>query len=252
MLLFLPHDTLAANTANNTAIFTKCLVFVTPPPFSQFDELRPARLHALSRGRNGFFINRQRAANNPLLSPVYMGVLAEVIALTAVEAESEGSAARLGRLFENHHHRLYRLARRLSSSPDDARDAVQDAFVRAAQNLDRVPNGSSSEEAWLVRVLVNICRDKWRHRAVRSRADARTSAFPTTVNSDESRVIAHDAVWRALEALPVRRRAVIVMYELEGIPIPAIAQSLGLTAVTVRWHLSRGRRELAQIIGRTS
>jgi DNA-directed RNA polymerase specialized sigma24 family protein len=38
------------------------------------------------------------------------------------------------------------------------------------------------------------------------------------------------------------------MYELEGATIPAIAKSLGVTAVTVRWHLSVGRRELADLI----
>jgi DNA-directed RNA polymerase specialized sigma24 family protein len=40
----------------------------------------------------------------------------------------------------------------------------------------------------------------------------------------------------------------VVLYELEGTAIPAIAKLLGVTAVTVRWHLSRGRRELAGII----
>jgi DNA-directed RNA polymerase specialized sigma24 family protein len=39
------------------------------------------------------------------------------------------------------------------------------------------------------------------------------------------------------------------MYEIEGAAIPAIAQLLGLRAVTVRWHLSVGRRELARVIG---
>jgi DNA-directed RNA polymerase specialized sigma24 family protein len=38
------------------------------------------------------------------------------------------------------------------------------------------------------------------------------------------------------------------MYELEGLAIPAIAKMLGVTAVTVRWHLSIGRREMAQAL----
>ena len=45
-----------------------------------------------------------------------------------------------------------------------------------------------------------------------------------------------------------RRRAVLVMYELEGATIPTIARTLGVTVVTVRWHLSRGRREMASRI----
>jgi DNA-directed RNA polymerase specialized sigma24 family protein len=39
-----------------------------------------------------------------------------------------------------------------------------------------------------------------------------------------------------------------VMYELEGMEIPAIAAMLGVAPVTVRWHLSRGRRELAKAL----
>jgi DNA-directed RNA polymerase specialized sigma24 family protein len=39
-----------------------------------------------------------------------------------------------------------------------------------------------------------------------------------------------------------------VMYELEGAAIPAIARLLGVTPVTVRWHLSRGRKELAKVL----
>jgi DNA-directed RNA polymerase specialized sigma24 family protein len=35
------------------------------------------------------------------------------------------------------------------------------------------------------------------------------------------------------------------MYELEGLAIPAIASLLGISAITVRWHLSKGRRELS-------
>jgi DNA-directed RNA polymerase specialized sigma24 family protein len=38
------------------------------------------------------------------------------------------------------------------------------------------------------------------------------------------------------------------MYELEGVTIPSIAEQLGVSAVTVRWHLSMGRRELAAAI----
>ena len=65
----------------------------------------------------------------------------------------------------------------------------------------------------------------------------------------ESAFIARSLIWRALDRLPPRRRAVLVMYELEGATIPAIAQMLGVTAVTVRWHLSRGRREMAALVG---
>jgi len=64
----------------------------------------------------------------------------------------------------------------------------------------------------------------------------------------EARAIASTTVWRALDALHPRRRAVIVLHELEGASAAAIATLLGITSVTVRWHLARGRRELTHAL----
>jgi RNA polymerase sigma-70 factor, ECF subfamily len=55
-------------------------------------------------------------------------------------------------------------------------------------------------------------------------------------------------VWRALDVLPPRRRAVVVMHELEELPVSNIASLLGISAITVRWHLSRGRRDLTRAL----
>jgi RNA polymerase sigma-70 factor (ECF subfamily) len=158
-------------------------------------------------------------------------------------------ADRLGALFDAHHQRLYRLARRLSRSADDARDLVQETFLRAARAPSSVPREPPHDEAWLVRVLVNLCRDRWRQTQTRRRLDAFTArpSAPAAIDP-ESAAVARSVVWRALATLDPRRRAVIVMHELDGEPIDAIARLLGVTAVTVRWHLSRGRRQLATII----
>jgi RNA polymerase sigma factor (sigma-70 family) len=158
------------------------------------------------------------------------------------------AADRLGTLFDAHHQRLYKLARRLSPTADDARDLVQETFLRAARSMSSVPAGN--EEAWLVRVLVNIQRDEWRRKSAKKRIDPERQANDARAESSnhETAFIAKTMVWRALEQLDPRRRTVIVMYELEGATIPAIAQLLGVTAVTVRWHLSMGRRELADAI----
>jgi RNA polymerase sigma-70 factor (ECF subfamily) len=183
---------------------------------------------------------------------VYEVMTGEAVAWAAtVEAGPADPGARLGALFDAHHQRLYRLARRLSGHADDARDLVQETFLRAARSPDRVPTGPSSEEAWLVRVLINICRDRWRHNAVRARTAALQVADAALCGSNpESAFVARTTVWRALESLPPRRRAMLILYELEGTRISAIAKLLGVAPVTVRWHLSRGRRELAAVIRR--
>ena len=157
-------------------------------------------------------------------------------------------AERLASLFDLHHDRLYRLARRIAPSTDDALDLVQETFLKAARFPKSIPVGAANEEAWLVRVLINIRRDQWRKTSVRDRHDKSTfgdSQSPSVGRDAEAPLIAKSAVWKALDVLPPRRRAIIVMYELEGLAAPAIAALLGISAITVRWHLSMGRRDLA-------
>lgn len=192
-------------------------------------------------------------SNTTPSSFVYANVIAQVMVAT-LPADTTGTGARtaadrLGTLFDLHQPRLFRLARRLSRDADEARDLVQETFLRAARTPQSIPEGEAAE-AWLVRVLVNIQRDEWRRRSTKRRLDPEGEAQAARpVGSDgEAVLVAKTTVWRALERLAPRRRAAIVMYELEGATIPAIAKSLGVTAVTVRWHLSVGRRELADLI----
>jgi RNA polymerase sigma-70 factor (ECF subfamily) len=193
------------------------------------------------------------SSNTPRTSLVYDSVIAQVMVATApTDAAGTGSttaADPLGTLFDIHHPRLFRLARRLSRDADEARDLVQETFLRAARSPRSIPAGQAAE-AWLVRVLVNIQRDEWRRRATRKRLDpeGEAEAARPAASDSEASFVAKSTVWRALERLAPRRRAVIVMYELEGVPIAAIARSLSVSAVTVRWHLSMGRRELAAAI----
>src|SRR5438552_12557440 len=95
-----------------------------------------------------------------------------LMSLAATDTARPETAERLGQLFDTHQSRLYNLARRLTRSPEEARDAVQDTFLRAARSPQSIPWGMPHEEAWLVRVLINICKDEWRKKAVRNRAAA--------------------------------------------------------------------------------
>lgn len=154
-------------------------------------------------------------------------------------------AERLASLFDVHHDRLYRLARRLAPTTDDALDLVQETFLKAARFPKSIPIGTANEEAWLVRVLINIRRDQWRKTSVRNQHDKTALGHLAISSRDpETAFIAKTTVWQALNVLPPRRRAIVVMYELEGLAIPAIAALLGISVITVRWHLSRGRRDL--------
>jgi RNA polymerase sigma-70 factor (ECF subfamily) len=160
------------------------------------------------------------------------------------------SPERLSHLYDTHEDKLYRLARRLTASVSDAEDLLQDTFLKAAHALSSIPVGSPNEEAWLTRVLVNTRRDQWRRKGVRQRAAALLRPDPATTpqSSAESALITREAVWSALDALKPRRRAIVILAELDGLTPEAIANTLGLAVMTVRWHLSLARRELRQAL----
>ena len=162
----------------------------------------------------------------------------------AIESER---ADRLEELFEAHQGRLYALAVRMAVAGDDATDLVQETFLRAAGSRRSIPPGDAAEH-WLVRVLVNLCRDRYRRRRYRGQRRAELRPARET-RSPEDAVAARDAVHAALAQLAAKRRAVIVMRELEDRDTADIATLLGMCAVTVRWHLSQGRQQLRNVLG---
>jgi RNA polymerase sigma factor (sigma-70 family) len=160
-------------------------------------------------------------------------------------------SGRLGDLFDALHQRLYRLACRMVGDAEEARDLVQETFLRAARRPGSLPELDEAAEAWLFRVLVNLCRDQYRRRAVRARAELLERGAPAArpVAADpESSAVARDLVAALLGCLPPRRRAVVTLFEMEGLSVRRIAALLRLREVTVRWHLARGRRQMASLL----
>jgi len=163
------------------------------------------------------------------------------------QRQSQTATDRLARLFDSHHERLFRLARRLTTDHEEARDLVQETFLRAARRPAAIPLGDQPGEAWLVRVLVNLCRDRYRRTGVRSRVHERLRHAEATAHPEDA-AVARATVQTALARLSTRQRAVIVLHEIEGVPAREVARLLGLAEVTVRWHLFAARRELASVL----
>lgn len=167
--------------------------------------------------------------------------------------DSATAPDRLASLFDRHHRRLFSLALRLCSDREEARDLVQETFLRAARQPRAVPEGEPSGEAWLVRTLVNLCRDRYRRLAVRSQArEELTREGRQERAHPEDAHVARATVQAALARLSPRRRAVLVLHEIEERPVREVARLLGVTEVTVRWHLLAARREMAGVLGEKS
>jgi RNA polymerase sigma-70 factor, ECF subfamily len=185
---------------------------------------------------------------------VYPVVNAPLTTSAILETSPQQTAVeRLAGLFDVHHERLFRLACRLAPDREEARDLVQEAFLRAARRPGAVPDGDRPGEAWLVRTLVNLCRDRHRRQGVRSRVheSLRQGERQEAEQEDpEAAAVIRATVRGALGGLAPRRRAAIVLHELEGVPVREVARLLGIAEVTVRWHLLAARRELARMLGK--
>lgn len=133
--------------------------------------------------------------------------------------------------------RLYRAALAILGSRQEAEDAVQDAFLRY---LEKAPEGLQDPGAWLMRVLVNRCRDMMRRAKVRS-ALPLWEDLPVP-GPEERREL------EELYALPPRDRAVIHLHYFEGWSVAQVAKILGLGEGAVRSRLFRARERLKKLL----
>ncbi len=139
-------------------------------------------------------------------------------------------------LVTQNENRLYRAALAILGDPQEAQDAVQDAFVRF---LERAPGHLEDPAAWLMRVLVNSCKSRLRLAWRRVVPLPETLAAPGPEEREEL-----EELW----TLPPEDRAVIHLHYYEGWSTGKIAQMLGKRPGTVRSQLSRAREKLRKLL----
>lgn len=161
----------------------------------------------------------------------------------AIEVVAMGDGEQLARLYDRHQARLYRFALRLARSDDEAKDLVQEAFLRAARAGSSVPSDDDAAMSWLVRIVVNLARDQWRRRVVREAFHRFTQP---AMHDPRAALDAAATVRTALASLPPRQRAIVVLFHLDGESTESIGRMLGIAQVTVRWHLAAGRKRLME------
>jgi RNA polymerase sigma-70 factor (ECF subfamily) len=150
----------------------------------------------------------------------------------------------------------YALALRLTANEEDAKDVVQETYLRAYRGLDGF-RGESSFTTWLYRITANCAstamakRSRHRHDDIDDIevADLRPEIDPA-IRAEGSAL--RTRVSEALEALPPRLRAVVVLRDVYDLPHEAIAAELGISeaAAKVRLHRARLRLRAALFPGR--
>ena len=153
-------------------------------------------------------------------------------------------------LVRRHKDRLWAVALRTTGDPEDASDALQDAFVSAYRNAASF-RGEAAVTTWLHRVVVNACLDRMRRRRARPTVplpeeDGETGHRGLADPRDDlDRLELRMEIDRALADLPDDQRSAIVLVDVEGRPVAEAAEILGIPEGTVKSRCSRGRARLA-------
>ena len=127
--------------------------------------------------------------------------------------------------------------------PEQAKDAVQNALVRAWRDLPTLRDPDRFD-AWIHRLLVRACIDEAR-RLRRHRLDVElTSLSVPSIVDDVSRIEDRDRLERGFLRLEPELRAVIVLHHYLDLPMPAVATILGIPLGTAKSRLHRAINEM--------
>jgi len=171
-----------------------------------------------------------------------------------IRAAAAGDRGAASRLITLHQGSLYSYLVRLTGRPDVAEDVVQEAFVRVLTNLGRFdPRFRFS--TWLFtiarRVYLNM-REKKCPTSNSERVEETMGAgagVGARLEAEEEQGGRRDEIGRALMALTMDQREVIVLFHQLEWPIWLIAQHLDMPEGTVKSHLHRGRLRLREALG---
>ncbi|HEV7906439.1 MAG TPA: sigma-70 family RNA polymerase sigma factor [Pyrinomonadaceae bacterium] len=187
----------------------------------------------------------------------------EHFALLVARARA-GDAAAFERIMLDTERKVVATAWRMLGNREDARDAAQEVYLRVYKYLDRF-KPEQDFNGWLYRITINVCRDAARKRrgatsgggvgsggeffAARmdegERAATPERVSPDT-NAEENAIRAQQRsmLMSALETLPEKERAALVLRDLEGLTTEEVARVLRSRPVTVRSQISSARTKL--------
>ncbi|MEV8436286.1 RNA polymerase sigma factor SigM [Actinosynnema sp. NPDC051121] len=167
-----------------------------------------------------------------------------------ITAHAAGDPHAFSELVRRHRDRMWAVALRTLRDPEEAADALQEAFIsafRAAASF----RAESQVTTWLHRIVVNACLDRMRRRQTRPtvplpEAGPGEPVAPRDAMAErETRLV----VQAALNELPEEQRAPIVLVDVEGYSVAETAQLLGIAEGTVKSRCARGRAKLAKVLG---
>ena len=162
----------------------------------------------------------------------------------ALKRVARGDPRAFGEVIQATGTKLFRLAVRLTGSPHDAEDVLQETYLRAlGAARSGEYRGRASVQTWLYRIATNVALDWLRSRELEVRSAATTDASEARdarqLASTELRELQTE-----LDQLPADQRLALVLKELEGLSSREVAAVLGCSEGAVEQRLVRARATL--------
>jgi RNA polymerase sigma-70 factor (ECF subfamily) len=169
-----------------------------------------------------------------------------------LQAHVNGDPEAFALLVGRHQDRMWAVALRTMRNPEDAADALQEAYISAFRRADSY-RGDAQVTTWLHRIVVNACLDRLRRIKVRA-ADPmpddldRSAEFATSGGDPLEVKEQQSVVAAALAQLNPDQRAALVLVDMEGYSVEEAAQLLGCAPGTIKSRCARGRARLVPLL----
>ena len=183
----------------------------------------------------------------------WLGEDADVSALVAAARDGDGSA--FDRLVELTHRDTYTLALRLTGDPHEAADVTQEAYLRAYRSIDGF-RGESRFSTWMYRITANCAsthmgrlrrhRRRNRELAVDEMVVDETGSHDPQARTDAAEL--QQQLLEALDSLPAKLRAVVVLRDSYDMSHEDIAEQLGISVSAAKVRLHRARRKVHEAV----
>lgn len=163
-----------------------------------------------------------------------------------LERVMQGDRAAFGEIFNRHRRRAYAFAYQYLHSVEDAKDVVQEAFIKVLENLHRFDRGREFGP-WLLTIVRNQCIDHLRRNRRRPQEELDRPVRDSRTVTADRQLLRHE-VWRALQQLSPDHREIIFLKDYQGHTYAEIADILGIPVGTVMSRLHHARRNLAALL----
>ena len=197
-------------------------------------------------------LKKRKKKNKEERSAVRVSVLKELIFYLAL-IEDQAGRKKFEQLYEKYHNLMYHRAYEILNDEQIAEDAVSEALIKLAINIDKVGEAeSTSAKAFTMQILEHTAIDLYRKRRKEMERYRDLEEIKEILTVPEPESWSGSALAKAILELPFENRQVILLKYAQGYDNAEIAALLDFTVAKVEKLLSRGKRKLQQNLSKSA